>query len=99
MSGRDGLDLRVALYEGPGSVPLSDDERFELLSSLLDAGYDVTRVVCGCGLSSADASALLVLGRFDESQTPVIDSSGDAPRLHFREISELYVIFSREQIS
>jgi Pyruvate/2-oxoacid:ferredoxin oxidoreductase delta subunit len=87
MSVPNASDPRVALYEGPGSVPLADEARFELLSGLLDAGYDVTRVLCKCGLSSPDSSALLVLGRFDQSLSPFADNAADTVWLHVRDIS------------
>lgn len=91
MSVPDAPDLRVALYEGPGSVPLADQARFELLGALLDAGYDVARVVCKFGLSTVNSSAVLVLGTFDQSQSPLPDSAAGAAQLQFRDISGLDV--------
>jgi NAD-dependent dihydropyrimidine dehydrogenase PreA subunit len=89
MSVADAPDLRVALYQGPGSAPLADEECFKLLSALLDAGYDVTRVLCKCGLSTPNSSAVLVLGRFDQSESPFAGSAADVARLHVRDITGL----------
>ena len=38
MTRTEGKNLRVVLYEGPGSTRLKDDERFQTLSTLLDNG-------------------------------------------------------------
>jgi NAD-dependent dihydropyrimidine dehydrogenase PreA subunit len=89
MSALGGFNLRVALYEGPGSASLNDQERFELLSALLEAGYDVTRAFCGCGLPSVDSSALLILGRFDNGRPPAVGGTGDTARVRSQDISGL----------
>ncbi len=51
--------LRIVLYEGPGAVPLAEEERFQTMAALLNGGFEVarTRVV--------DAAAQLVLGKFE----------------------------------
>ena len=35
MSRTEGANLRVVLYEGPGSTPLADAERFEAISAIV----------------------------------------------------------------
>ena len=50
MSGAGALSLpvlRVALYEGLGAEPLDRTRRVDLLRTLLDRGYRVTRVRSG----------------------------------------------------
>ncbi|MFQ5719701.1 MAG: ferredoxin family protein [Acidobacteriota bacterium] len=58
--------LRVVLYEGPGSVPLSAGERLSAISALLEAGFGVTRAG-GPGPVSVESGEhpVLVVGQFD----------------------------------
>lgn len=56
--------LRVVLYEGDGSEPLTPEQRYEAVSALLEAGYGVTRAARAGAPAPADASPLLILGRF-----------------------------------
>ena len=70
MNRTEGRNLRVVLYEGTGSYPLGDEERFETLSILLDNGFEVTRPVSGQEVAPADDAPILVLGRLDQ-QPPV----------------------------
>ncbi len=62
MSRTDGRNLRVVLYEGPGSMPLADGDRYVALSSLLDNGFEVTRPVAGQAVAPPDDAPLLILG-------------------------------------
>ncbi|MBI4606717.1 MAG: ferredoxin family protein [Planctomycetes bacterium] len=66
MSRTQGTNLRVILYEGAGSEALSPDERFRLLTSLLEDGFEVTRPANGGKVSPADGAPILLLGRFRE---------------------------------
>ncbi|MBI3271960.1 MAG: ferredoxin family protein [Planctomycetes bacterium] len=70
MSRTDGVNLRVVLYEGPGSAPLPADERFRTVSSLLEHGFEVSRPAQGGQVARADAAPVLVLGRFDGGSPP-----------------------------
>ena len=64
--------LRVVLYEGAGSIPLTAEARAAVMASLLDKGYAVTRVTPERGAAlDEDDHTLLVLGAF----------AGGAPRI------------------
>ena len=82
MSKTHGANLRVVFYEGPGAVPLAAEERFGAISSLLDNGFEVTRPANGGTVSRADASPILLLGRFDGGTLPEVE--GDT---HVRDLS------------
>ena len=47
MNKTEGKNLRVVLYEGSGSAPFVDEDRFRALSTLLDNGFEVTRPATG----------------------------------------------------
>ncbi|MEE2792152.1 MAG: ferredoxin family protein, partial [Acidobacteriota bacterium] len=83
MNRTEGRNLRVVLYEGTGSDPLGDEERFETLSTLLDNGFEVTRPVSGQEVAPADDAPILVLGRLD--QQPPVAADQD---IHFRNLGE-----------
>ena len=70
MSKTEGPNLRVVLYEGPGSAPLAAGERFQTVSALLEGGFEVTRPVRGWEVAGADASPVLVLGKFEQGLLP-----------------------------
>ena len=85
----DGCHLRVVLYEGPGSAAMGVDQRLDALTALLDAGYDVT---CGdnpVALITADSTAVVVLGRFDECPCRQEAQRDAGAQLHRVDISEL----------
>ena len=83
MSRTDGRNLRVILYEGPGSTPLPDDDRYQTLSALLDNGFEVTRPVAGQDVAPPDDAPVLVLGLLDEQPTVVDDQD-----VHFRNLAD-----------
>lgn len=68
--------LRVVVYEGAGAEPIPDERRFELMSELLDKGYNVTLVNGNGAVGDADGAALVVLGQFDGA-TPATGESAD----------------------
>ena len=86
MSRTEGKNLRVVLYEGPGSTPLADDARFDTLSALLDSGFEVTRPVSGQQVAPADDAPVLVLGLLDRLETPPIVPPDQ--EVHFRNLAE-----------
>ena len=86
MSRTEGKNLRVVLYEGPGSTPLADDARFDTLSALLDSGFEVTRPVSEQQVAPADDAPVLVLGLLDRLETPPIVPPDQ--EVHFRNLAE-----------
>lgn len=76
---KGGLDLpvlRVALYEGRGAAPLEPAQRFDLMQTLLDKGYRVTRIGSGGAPVASDGNALAVLGRFDDEHPEQAQDDG-----------------------
>ena len=59
--------LRVVLYEGDGTEPVSPAERLATVSALLERGFGVTRAGADRPVAPADASPLLVVGRWQSS--------------------------------
>ena len=83
MTRTEGKNLRVVLYEGPGSTRLEDDERFQTLSTLLDNGFEVTRPVAGQEVAPADDAPVLVLGLLDKNPP-----AAPGQEVHFRSLSD-----------
>jgi Pyruvate/2-oxoacid:ferredoxin oxidoreductase delta subunit len=80
--------LRVVLYEGDGSRPFEETHRFDLLRTLLEKGYSVTRTSSGGAVSGPGESAgtMVVLGRFDRQQFAQADDAAGDLKLHFRDV-------------
>jgi NAD-dependent dihydropyrimidine dehydrogenase PreA subunit len=78
--------LRVVLYEGPGAQPLENERRLEVMSTLLEAGYPLTRPTDNGSVTPADAAPLVVLGQFEDGQTPEIQGQG---QVHVQELNGL----------
>src|SRR5690349_10423949 len=78
--------LRVVLYEGEGSQPLANADRFAMMATLLQGGYAVTAVRRGSKAApDGMKSPLVILGRFT-GQTPAeATGDGDVP-VFFRDI-------------
>ena len=76
----EGTNLRVVLYEGPGSAPLSSEDRFRTVSTLLEDGFEVARPAQGGRVTRADSSPLLLLGRF-EGPAPVVEGGAEVRAL------------------
>jgi Pyruvate/2-oxoacid:ferredoxin oxidoreductase delta subunit len=93
MSRTEGKNLRVVLYEGPGSTPLSNDARYEALTSLLDNGFEVTRPVAGQEVAPSDDSPLLVLGLIEN--TTAFESDTD---LHFRNLADMNALDAAKEV-
>ena len=66
--------LSVLLYEGPGSLPLHGERRFEISAALLDRGYAVSRAGLGARLHKGQTS-LVVLGEFENSSAPTLEDA------------------------
>ena len=58
--------LRVVLYEGDGSRPLENGDRYNVMRTLLEKGFAVTRATPGGHVSPAGDGEVLVLGRFSD---------------------------------
>ena len=84
MSRTEGRNLRVVLYEGPGSTPLTAQDRYQALSSLLDNGFEVTRPVAGQEVAPPDDAPVLVLGLLDGE--PRVTADHD---VHFRNLAQV----------
>jgi Pyruvate/2-oxoacid:ferredoxin oxidoreductase delta subunit len=80
--------LRVVVYEGEGSRPLDEGQRFDLLRTLLEKGYAVTRTRSGGAVSGPGESGgtMVVLGRFDRRQFAQANGAAGDLKLHFRDI-------------
>ncbi len=61
---------RVVLYEGPGADTLGNDERLQLISSLLERGFPVTKAGADRPLTPPDDGPLIALGRFTDVVPP-----------------------------
>ncbi len=86
--------LRVVLYEGVGSQPLTGEARFAAISALLEKGFAVTRANGQSKSKSAHRGPLLVLGQFAGGHAPSLEDSAGEVQLETRDITGL----SREQL-
>ena len=93
MSRTEGRNLRVVLYEGPGSTPLGDGDRFEALSALLDNGFEVTRPVAGQEVAPPDDTPVLVLGLLDGE--PLVVENHE---VHFRDLAQVNALDAAREI-
>ena len=82
---------RVVLYEGEGSRPLDEGQRFDLMRTLLEKGYAVTSARSGGQVSGAAEGdrAMVVLGKFDEERFGGADGSAGGMTVHVRDIGDL----------
>ena len=87
MNKTEGANLRVVLYEGPGSTPFPAGDRYQAVAALLDQGFEVTRPAAGGEVARADASTLLVLGRFEQGAPPRAEGLDGKTQLHFRDLA------------
>src|SRR5579859_255180 len=89
MSLANQTTLRVVLYEGAGSQPLTSDARFDTVSALLEKGFAVTRA-SGQGQPLANRNApLLVVGQFEGGQPPALEDSSGQVRIETRDLTGL----------
>ena len=93
MSRTEGRNLRVVLYEGPGSTPLADQDRFQALSALLDNGFEVTRPVAGQEVAPPDDAPVLVLGLLDGE--PRVTA---AHEVHFRNLAQMNALDAAHEV-
>jgi len=93
VSRTEGKNLRVILYEGPGSTPLGNEARYQMLTSLLDDGFEVTRPVVGQAVAPSDNAPLLVLGLLD--RPPAFAADGE---VHFRNLADMKALDAAREI-
>jgi Pyruvate/2-oxoacid:ferredoxin oxidoreductase delta subunit len=72
--------LRVVLYEGVDARPLDTTERFAALTTLLERGFAVSRIVAGGNVAPHERGSMLVLGKFPEGRAPAVAGAGDSVR-------------------
>ncbi len=73
MNKTEGRNLRVVLYEGPGSEPMAPEDRFRTVSSLLQNGFEVSRPAAGGAVAKADGAPVLLLGLFEGGRPPAVE--------------------------
>ena len=83
----DKPSVRIILYEGDGGRPLKGELRRELLSTLLKAGYPVSRVTANGSLAPADNSPLIVLGDFEDEKMDSATVSGTKARVALHDVN------------
>ena len=93
MSRTEGRNLRVVLYEGPGSTPLTDQDRYQALSTLLDNGFEVTRPVAGQEVAPPDDAPILLLGLLDGE--PRVTEGHD---VHFRDLAQMNALDAAREV-
>ena len=93
MSRTEGRNLRVVLYEGPGSTPLADQDRYQVLSSLLDNGFEVTRPIAGQEVAPPDDAPVLVLGLLDGEPRVTADHE-----VHFRNLAQVNALDAAREV-
>ena len=93
MSRTAGRNLRVVLYEGPGSTPLADQDRYQVLSSLLDNGFEVTRPIAGQEVAPPDDAPVLVLGLLDGEPRVTADHE-----VHFRNLTQVNALDAAREV-
>lgn len=80
----EGVNLRVVLYEGAGSLALEDGTRTQALAALLENGFEVSRPAAGENILSNEVGTVLFLGQFG-------DCSGAASPSWLRESTDVHV--------
>jgi len=92
MLNNESSPVSVLLYEGEGAETLPDGERGEVLRELLDRGYMTASGrgnTAGRALSASGIGKLLVVGRFEGGEAPVLEDEGGAVEITARDISGL----------
>jgi NAD-dependent dihydropyrimidine dehydrogenase PreA subunit len=76
----------VVLYEGPGARPIEPARRLEMLTTLLDGGFRVTRTG-PAGRFRVNAEAVIVLGEFEGGRPPQVPGL-DGRGAMFRDVTD-----------
>jgi Pyruvate/2-oxoacid:ferredoxin oxidoreductase delta subunit len=87
VTGTQGPAIRVVLFEGVGSQPLAAADRYVLVSTLLQAGYAVTRVRRAKPAAiEPGRGPVAVLGRFAERPPDEAQDAATGDRIFFRDL-------------
>jgi Pyruvate/2-oxoacid:ferredoxin oxidoreductase delta subunit len=89
MSLTDQTTLRVVLYEGTGSQPLSNEARFNAVTALLEKGFAVARVNGEGAPVPNRSAAMLVLGQFPEGRPPGLEDHAGRVQIETRDMTGL----------
>ncbi len=87
MSLTNQTTLRVVLYEGVGSQPLTNEARFATVSALLEKGFAVTRANGQGYPISTQHSPLLVLGQFAGGEAPQLEDNAGRVQIKVHDIT------------
>jgi Pyruvate/2-oxoacid:ferredoxin oxidoreductase delta subunit len=80
--------LRVVLFEGIGSEPLPPADRYAIMSTLLQAGYAVSRVRPAASAAiEPRRGPVAVLGRFVERPPDEAQDAATGDRIFFRDLA------------
>jgi Pyruvate/2-oxoacid:ferredoxin oxidoreductase delta subunit len=88
MSLTETQSLRVVVYEGEGSQPLSNESRFDTMSTLLENGFAVTRTNGRQAVAPNDRTSLLFLGRFNPGEVPSFGGGGSSSEVAVSNIED-----------
>jgi len=80
---------RVVLYEGRGSEAFASEERFTMLSTLLEKGHCVTLANGNGEVGSGDGSPLVIVGRFTDDFASDALQASDGATVHIENVSGL----------
>lgn len=82
--------LRVVLFEGVGSRPIAPADRYVLVSTLLQAGYAVTRVLRAMTAALEQRRGpVAVLGRFDQAPPAEAQDVATGDRVFFCDLANV----------
>jgi Pyruvate/2-oxoacid:ferredoxin oxidoreductase delta subunit len=81
--------LRVVLYEGANAQPLEAEDRFTVLTALLEKGFAVTRAAAGGQVAPHPQGPLLVLGQFANGHRPEAEVAAAESPVRFENITGL----------
>jgi Pyruvate/2-oxoacid:ferredoxin oxidoreductase delta subunit len=83
-----GPSLRVVLFEGVGSQPLAPADRYVIVSTLLQAGYALTRVRRAAPAPAVEPGRgpVVVLGRFVDAPPEEAQDAATGDRIFFRDL-------------
>ena len=78
--------VRIILYEGTGSLPMTAAHRLEMFRELLQKGYQVTRAIKDGVVSTFKEGTLIVLGQFNGGSAPQLRTDDPNVTIYVREV-------------